>query len=417
MPKKIKTTKSEVISLRDLDKPRFTGSQLVSVRRGARTSAITSQAKNASIRMATSSDFKLKPERFISAFTDGDGIYFEKLGIAVINQEREDGVRMLTLGARSRSAFTHAEPERYVYAFGKTSRAAASFADTAAQTWGLEATKVIASKYTGKGVRLAVLDTGIDDKHPDFKGRGIVSQSFILGEQVADGNGHGTHCAGVACGHVQTASGAPEPGQRYGVAHGAKLYVGKVLSNRGSGSDRNILAGIQWALENKCRIISMSLGAAAEVGDAYSTIYEDLAKELLTNNTMIIAAAGNESDRPDRIAPIGHPANCPSIMAVAAIDSALKVAYFSCGGTRAKGGTVDVAAPGVDVLSSVPRPQLYELMNGTSMATPLVAGIAALMCQRYPKASAKQIWNHVIRTARALRLAKRDGGSGLVIAP
>jgi subtilisin family serine protease len=243
-------------------------------------------------------------------------------------------------------------------------------------TWGLQATGVPESRYSGKGVRVAVLDTGMDLQHPDFVGRTLVARSFITGEGVQDGHGHGTHCIGTAC-------GPKLPGQmpRYGIAYDSEIYVGKVLSNRGSGSDSGILAGIDWAIHNSCRVVSMSLGAATVAGQGYSRIFEFVARRALSAGTLIVAAAGNESQRPGLIEPVSHPANCPSIMAVAAFDVQLQVALFSCGGINPQGGQVDIAGPGVLVRSAWPRPVLYRTISGTSMATPHVAGVAALMQQ------------------------------------
>jgi subtilisin family serine protease len=105
-----------------------------------------------------------------------------------------------------------------------------------------------------------------------------------------------------------------------------------------------------------------------------------------TAGTLIIEAAGNEGARPGSISPVGHPANCPSIMAVAALDPQLGVAPFSNGGLNPLGGQVDIAGPGVDVRSSWPRPVLYNTISGTSMATPPVAGIAGLLSEANPEA-------------------------------
>jgi subtilisin family serine protease len=136
-------------------------------------------------------------------------------------------------------------------------------------TWGLQATKVVNSRFSGRGIKVAVLDTGFDLTHPDFVGRKIISKSFVDNEEVQDKQGHGTHCIGTACGPL-----TPSILPRYGVAYDAEIYVGKVLSNQGSGSDTGILAGITWAIANGCRIISMSLGARVEPGQAFSKIFE-----------------------------------------------------------------------------------------------------------------------------------------------
>jgi subtilisin family serine protease len=290
--------------------------------------------------------------------------------------------------------------------------AAAVFNDNAQATWGLQATRVIESHFSGRGVRVAVLDTGLDLQHPDFAGRSIVSQSFIDGQDVQDGNGHGTHTTGTACGSLLGSS------RRYGCAYRADIFMGKVLSNQGSGADGGILAGINWALTNGCRLVSMSLGAPVQPGDSFSPVYENVARRALAANLLIVAAAGNESQRPGFIAPVGRPANCPSIMAVAAVDNHLGIAPFSCGGINLDGGGVDIAGPGVNVFSSWPMPTRTRSISGTSMATPHVSGIAALWLEaRGLNTTAAALWQLLVSNARRLSLPARDVGSGLVQAP
>ncbi|MCP3143201.1 S8 family serine peptidase [Pyxidicoccus xibeiensis] len=277
-------------------------------------------------------------------------------------------------------------------------------------TWGLQATGVIASRYTGRGVKVAVLDTGFGP-HRDFGGRNIVTASFIQGQTVDDGNGHGTHCIGTACG-FRPAARVP----RYGIAYESDIYAGKVLSNQGSGTDGSILAGINWAVAQGAQVISMSLGAPALPGQGFSHVYEGVARRALLRGTLIIAAAGNESRRPGVTRPVAHPANCPSIAAVAAIDAAFQVAAFSCGAINPNGGEVNIAAPGVDVLSSVPLPPFYRRLAGTSMATPHVAGIAALFAQATNR-TGLALWQAMARCARRLPHPASDVGLGLVRAP
>lgn len=309
--------------------------------------------------------------------------------------------------------------------------AAIEFADNARFTWGLQATRVDQSRYSGQGVRVAVLDTGFDLGHPDFIGRTVSSQSFIQGQEVNDLNGHGTHCIGTALGFQQTIGGV----RRYGCAFRGDIFAGKVLSNQGSGADGGILAGINWAITNGCRVISMSLGAPVRPGEEYSPIYESVAQRALQGDpgALIVAAAGNESGRPGVIAPVGRPANCPSILAVAAVDSSLGIARFSNGGINPDGGGVDIAGPGVAVFSSVPDPfppsvqppgpgrpwpSRYHVISGTSMATPHVAGIAAMWLEsRGADATAQSLWRLLTGNARRLTLPSRDVGAGLVQAP
>ena len=231
---------------------------------------------------------------------------------------------------------------------------------------------------------------------------------------MQDGHGHGTHCIG-------TALGAKCPGvrPRYGVAHDAEIFAGKVLSNAGSGSDTGILAGIEWAIQNKCAVISMSLGAATRPGQAFSQVYERVAKRAQEQGTLIIAAAGNESNRPGVVNPVGHPANCPSIMAVAAMDVHGAVARFSNSGINPDGGQIDIAGPGVDVHSSWPLPTRYRRISGTSMATPHVAGIAALYAEADPSARgaalARALTGGAQRLGPPLHRRRRGDGAGALI--
>jgi len=298
----------------------------------------------------------------------------------------------------------------------------AVIADSARLTWGLQATLVSQSRFGGRGVRVAVLDTGLDLAHPDFAGRSINSRSFVTGELVQDGKGHGTHCIGTALGPKSPSTGV----RRYGCAFGAEIFVGKVLSNQGSGTDTSILTGINWAITNKCRVISMSLGARCRPGDPFSQIYEALAQSALRSDpgTLIIAAAGNNSRLPNGRRqvppnPVSHPANCPSIMAVAALDANFGIAPFSDGGINPNGGGVDIAGPGVSVFSSFPMNEGgHTLLSGTSMATPHVAGIAAMWLEAQGAGTpAQALWQLLTGNARRMALPSRDVGAGLVQAP
>jgi len=287
---------------------------------------------------------------------------------------------------------------------------AAPLADESRSTWGLQAVRALESPFSGLDVRVCVLDTGVDTAHPDLAARIAKTESFIPG-QIGDGHGHGTHCTGTAFGPRD-----PQVLPRYGVAHGAEVFVGKVLDDAGSGSDRGILAGINWAVTEGCRVVSMSLGAPARVGERFSRVYEAVARRAMQRGTLIVAAAGNDSDRPRTISPVSHPANCPSILAVAALDPDLEVARFSCGGLNPDGGQVDIAAPGVDVLSSWPQDS-YRRLSGTSMATPHVAGVVAMLAEAHPQAGPADLWQMLVVSARRLALPARDVGAGLVQAP
>ncbi|MGY1680970.1 S8 family serine peptidase [Geodermatophilus sp. SYSU D01176] len=230
-----------------------------------------------------------------------------------------------------------------------TEPSAPPYADTRQYTWGLQATEVVASPRTGRGIRVAVLDTGFDLGHPDFTGRAVTATSFVPGESAQDGHGHGTHCVGTACGPR-----APEGTRGYGVASDAEVLVAKVLSDEGSGTDAEILAGIAWAVRNGCQVVSMSLGAdTPEPSPAYTAA----GRRALGQGSLIVAAAGNNADRhAGDVGFVGVPANSPDVLAVGALDPALAVARFSARSTALPGGQVDLAAPGVDVFSSWPVP-------------------------------------------------------------
>jgi subtilisin len=442
----------------DVPIPGTTGRYLVLLRAEASRAGGKALTDIAGMRVASTADFAegvIEPDKI----GDANAILLQELGVAVVDTP-PDQIQSLSLAAAEEgSGILAIEAERIVYSLQdqpmvgtappmqrqgpmeyppgsleyllgyrdainhlvtrmvggvavEAAQAPALALDESQFTWGLQSTKVAASQYSGRGIRVAVLDTGMDLQHPDFLGRRIVAQSFIEGEEVQDGYGHGTHCIGTACGSRQ-----PGTLPRYGIAYNAEIYAGKVLSNRGSGQDGGILQGIEWAIRNQCAVISMSLGARVELGQTFSPVFERAASRALAAGTVIIAAAGNDSERPGLIAPVGHPANCPSIMAVGAVDVQGQIARFSCGGRNPSGGQVDIAGPGVDVYSSWLRPTLYRRLRGTSMATPHIAGIAALIAEADPNARGRSLLQVLAQTARRLDLPSRDVGAGLVQAP
>lgn len=287
--------------------------------------------------------------------------------------------------------------------------AGAPFADTDALTWGLQAVRAQESGFTGRGIRVAVLDTGFDAGHPDFTGREITTRSFIDGEDSHDGHGHGTHCIGTSCGPRQ-----PDGGRGYGVAPQASIYVGKVLSNEGAGSDTGVLAGIDWALQNDCHVVSMSLGA--DVPEVHPP-YVAAGHRALERGTLIVAAAGNNARRSaGHPGFVGAPANSPYILAVGALDEKLGIADFSARTLPGRGGQLDVSAPGVRVHSSWPMPARYNTISGTSMATPHVAGIAALLAEA-TGFRGRELWAELVQEAERLEQFSVDVGAGLAQAP
>jgi len=342
-----------------------------------------------------------------------DMTLLEDTGIGFISEKLGDEASAASMRLQDEDAVELVRPEFYLFDMQ-------DFDDTPDSTWGLQAVKAAATdatpatQYDGSGIRIAVLDTGLDLQHPDWAGRGVTSQSFVRNEAVDDVQGHGTHCAGTACGGAPTLAGI----MRYGVAPGAELLVGKVLNNRGSGRERDIQRAMVWAINSGAQVISMSLGRPVQPGEQPTPEYERLARRALNNGSLVIAAAGNESRRRfGFIAPVGAPANSPSIMAVAAVDQDLKVADFSCGGINANGGAVDIAGPGVSVFSSYTMPRRYRAIQGTSMACPHVAGCAALWAQSDARLRGQALWDALVQNVRSLSEPTRDVGAGLVQAP
>jgi subtilisin family serine protease len=416
---------------------------LVLIAEGETTRATDMLRLKAGVRQVTrSSDFGLDARGALGQLQTAEAVVFESLGVAIATID-EDSKTQITMAKEPRETGILAiEDEREVFAFsaGRSEDYWRGYADGVAElsrhltrsagpghqqagggpfqdvpngpTWGLLAIGADRSSFSGKNVRVCVLDTGFDERHSDYAARPIRSESFIPGVASAhDGNGHGTHCAGTISGPLVST----RPG-RYGVAPDVGLYVGKVLDDGGSGFDGWILAGIEWAVRNQCHVVSMSLGKAVDAKEPPSRVFEAIGRRALRAGTLLIAAAGNESQRDAMIAPVGHPANCESIMAVAAVDENLAVAPFSCGASGLRGGGVDIAAPGVRVWSSYAGPAFAE-ESGTSMATPHVAGVAALLAEKDSLAHGNALWTALQQTARRLPLPARDVGIGLVQAP
>jgi subtilisin len=263
-------------------------------------------------------------------------------------------------------------------------------------TWGLIACKVPFSLRSGLGIKVAVLDTGFDLGHPDFVGRPLVTAQFV-GQPVQDLHGHGTHTMGTACGPKAPAGTTP----RYGIGHRASMVIGKVLSNSGFSVGGSVLNGMNWAIAGRCPVISMSLGSQAGPQPAYT----NAGQAALNNGCLIIAAAGNNSTS------TGAPANSPTIMSVASLDSNLAPSSFS------NFGKIEIAGPGRDVFSSWPRPTRYKTISGTSMATPHVAGCAALWAETSPNLRGMNLWRRLQATAKHLPFPPTRVGAGLVQAP
>src|SRR5262245_21250957 len=402
-----------------------TGRFLMTFKEGARDAAVRSMKTKSGLRMASARDFESQAMD-LSQVGDADAVVFPEIGVALVSGEAAAARNMGTAGVAEDSPVQSVDPEYFMFATqinpadylkGVLSIAEAIYKDLGAQpassvgdvvaevmgaTWGLTACRVPPSNFDGNGIKVAVLDTGFDLGHPEFAGRAFATGSFV-GQPVQDLHGHGTHTAGTATGPRTPAGLIP----RYGIASRSQIFIGKVLSNSGSGTQAQVLAGMNWAIANRCQVISMSLGAQIPVQPSYTAA----GASALANGCLIVAAAGNASNRPGVINPAGAPANSPTVVSVGAVDNALRVAPFS------NGGKVDIAAPGVNVYSSWPRPTLHNTISGTSMATPHVAGCAALWAQSSATLRGMTLRAKLVATARHLPFPPSDVGAGLVQAP
>ncbi|MFJ6154558.1 S8 family serine peptidase [Micromonospora profundi] len=236
--------------------------------------------------------------------------------------------------------------------------------------------------YTGKGVRVAVLDTGADFTHPDLAGRVVDRADFTAeGGDAVDHNGHGTHVASTIAG-----TGAASNGQRRGVAPAANLVIGKVLDDHGSGEDSGIIAGMEWAAA-RADVVNMSLGGSYpdDGSDPLSLAVDALSKQ---TGALFVIASGNSGGA------ISSPGSAASALTVGAVDRDDRLADFSSRGplVTSRVAKPELVAPGVDIVAARaagtnlqdPIDKFYEGSTGTSMAAPHVAGAAALLAQRHP---------------------------------
>lgn len=246
----------------------------------------------------------------------------------------------------------------------------------------IKADKVQAQGYKGANVKVGVLDTGIAASHSDLN---VVSgASFVSGESYnTDGNGHGTHVAGTVAA-LDNSIGV------LGVAPNVSLYAIKVLNSSGSGTYSAIVSGIEWATANNLDVINMSLG-----GPSGSTALKQAVDKAYASSVVVVAAAGN-SGTSGSSSTIGYPAKYDSVIAVGAVNSSNQRASFSSVGPE-----LDVVAPGVSIYSTYPS-NTYATLNGTSMASPHVAGAAALILSKSPTLSASQVRDHLSSTATNL---------------
>ena len=451
------------------EQPEFTGRSIVLFRQqddeGDAESASRMQAvlKNNAGLKAVASSLDMNVESYSTAQADAaDALTLPRLGIAVLPKEAAEGAALMAMSSDKDSEIEAIIPEKYDRLLARESEplsglqgiayrpdsggpspgeeldfridpvairrltkmlrlltqvsdalserdetvapeAVAAFADTAQFTWGLQATRVTTSRFSGRGVKVAVIDTGLDIGHRDFRGRRIVRGLFAPpGTSLDPTNAHGTHCTGTACGARN-----PAVGPRYGIAYESVIYALKVFNDAAQPGARrgDVLAAMDAANRAGCRVLSLSLGSATN--GAVDPEYARAITRLRRAGSLTVAAAGNEGRSGFQV---GAPASSPDAVAVAAVDSSLRRADFS------NMGSLDIAGPGVSVLSSVLGGGTQRF-SGTSMATPHVAGIAALWLQANPGWTVDQLETGLRRSARRLPQSAAEVGAGLVQAP
>lgn len=266
---------------------------------------------------------------------------------------------------------------------------------------------------TGKGVKVALIDTGIDANHPDLQDKVVEWKDFINGEDAPyDDYGHGTHCAGIIGG-----TGAASDGKYKGVAPDVEFIGIKVLSKDGSGGLNAILKGVDYAANSDAQVISMSLGS-----DQHSQAMDDAVSKAVKKGKIVVVAAGNSGPKTKTV---GCPSDCPNVITVGATDKSDQVASFSSRGPTKDGRMKpEICAPGKDIISTRadgvhPEKAIdnyYISMSGTSMACPMVSGTVALMVQKDPGLTAKKAKDTLEQTAKHIgsRTPNNDYGYGRI---
>nr|CEL14651.1 peptidase S8 and S53, subtilisin, kexin, sedolisin [Kibdelosporangium sp. MJ126-NF4]CTQ96720.1 peptidase S8 and S53, subtilisin, kexin, sedolisin [Kibdelosporangium sp. MJ126-NF4] len=269
--------------------------------------------------------------------------------------------------------------------------------------------------YTGEGVKVAVLDTGVDQTHPDLTSRETAEQNFTDAADTVDRVGHGTHVASTIAG-----TGAKAGGKYKGVAYGANIIDGKVLNDNGSGYDSWIIAGMQWAVDQGAKVVNLSLGGPdSPDNDPLEEAVNTLSAK---NGTLFVIAAGNSGPGAESIS---SPGSADAALTVGAVDREDGLAPFSSRGPRIGDAGIkpDITGPGVGIAAAkaangrlgTPVVDGYVSMSGTSMATPHVAGSAALLAQVHPDWTGEQLKATLTASAKPnAKLNAFQQGSGRV---
>ncbi len=271
-----------------------------------------------------------------------------------------------------------------------------------------------AAGFTGAGITVAVVDTGVDASHPDLVGTVVDSANFTAAPTDADEVGHGTHVASIIAGSGRASNGAHK-----GVAPGAKVIAGKVCQLDGC-EESAILAGLNWAVDKHARVVNLSLGG----GDTPDIdLLEQAINELsASSGTLFVVAAGNSGPMPESVS---SPGSADAALTVGAVDDDDAIAVFSSRGPRIGDAALkpDITAPGVGIIAArakdtemgEPVGTDYVSASGTSMATPHVVGAAAIMAQQHPDWTGQQVKSALMASAQPHQnLTVFDQGAGRV---
>ena len=289
----------------------------------------------------------------------------------------------------------------------------------------INCTKNVQCKYDGKNISVAILDTGIF-LHPDFSGRILAFQDFIYHKEIPyDDSGHGTHVAGCLAG-----DGSLSKGRYCGIAPSCNLIIGKVLDKKGNGNIDHLLTGIEWILQNKdkyqIQILNISISFEDNVSEYKVKKLTDILEEVWKKGILVVVAAGNKGPKPKTISPLGMSKN---ILTVGCHDLDYhKDGVQLCENYSGRGPSIfsfkkpDLVAPGTNIMSTcylcrkVEKQyiDIYEFKSGTSFATPLVSGAAALLLQKKSSLSPEEIKFRLCYTATDLKEPWNKQGWGML---
>lgn len=307
---------------------------------------------------------------------------------------------------------------------GCTDQIRQTFGSQASNDWALDMTQIDElqdSNLTGDGVRLAVVDSGVQGSHAEFQGVKILWKDFVNGQsEPYDDNGHGTHVSGLAVAQAEGGFNAPKI---QGAAPGATLLHAKAIKGAGGSSSGDVADGIDWAVQRGADVLVLSLGEQPRRIDIDQTL-ENSVKRALDAGVVVVAAAGNaRQGESGRDCQVTSPANIPDVIAVGAVGESRQIAPFSCKGTSGTGplGVQDrsdpdkkpeLTAPGVELIGPWPSrgcagrtDAKYCVLSGTSQATPIVGGIVAAIleenpdCQRQGREAIDEIKSAFMETA------------------